>query len=122
MRQPRDFFERKRKKISPHELGDEHEERVARRTGGKRQKGSGANALHKGDVKSGRFLMEAKTSAGKGVRISQHYVEKIWNEAAQVQKIPALVVGFPNVGIPVDRDWVMIPMKEFERLTYEEER
>ncbi len=123
MKQPRDFFEGQRKKIRSHDLTndgrlfDEHEDRVTKRTKGTKQKASGAKLLHKGDVLSGRYLVEAKTSGKKSIRVSQGWLEKISNHAAQINKIPALALGFPNMSIPFDRDWVMVPMKEFVKLT-----
>lgn len=125
MKQPRNFFEGQRKKLSPYDftkegrLCDEHENRVAKKTKGTKQKASGAKLLHKGDVLSGKYLVEAKTSGKKSIRVNQSWLEKISAEAMQTNKIPALALGFPNMSIPHDRDWVLIPMKEFVKLTEE---
>ena len=123
MKQPRNFFEGQRKKLKPHDftkdgrLCDEHEDRVAKKMKGKKQPASGAQLLHKGDVLSGNFLVEAKTSGKKSIRVNQAWLEKISNEAAQTNKIPVLALGFPNMPVPHDRDWVCVPMKEFVKLT-----
>lgn len=125
MKQPRDFFEGPRKKLNPYDftkegrLCDEHEDRVAKKMGGKKQPASGAMLLHKGDVLSGRYLVEAKTSGKKSIRVSQSWLEKISDEAAQTNKIPLLALGFPNIRLGVDRDWVCVPMKEFVKLKEE---
>ncbi len=125
MKQPRDFFEGSRKKLRPYDftkngrLCDEHEDRVAKRTKGTKQKASGAKLLHKGDVLSGRYLVEAKTSGKKSIRVNQSWLEKISNEAMQTKKIPVLALGFPNMPVPIDRDWCCIPMKEFVKLMEE---
>ena len=128
MKQQHDFFEGKRKKLKPYDftkegrLCDEQEDRVAKRTGGKKQPASGSKPMNKGDVLSGRYLVEAKTSGKKSIRVSQNWLEKISDEAVQINKVPALTLGFPNMRLGVERDWLMIPMKEFIRLKELDER
>ena len=83
MKQPRDFYDKPRKKLKPYDftpegrLCDEHEDRVAKKMGGKKQPASGALPMHKGDILSGDFLVEAKTSGKKSflsflVKIFKH--------------------------------------------------
>ena len=122
MKRLHDFYDKPRKKLSPYDftddgrLCDEHEDRVAKKMKGKKQPASGALPMHKGDILAGNFLVEAKTSGKKSIRVSQHWLEKISSEAMQTNKTPVLALGFPNMPIPYEQDWVMLSLKEFNKL------
>jgi hypothetical protein len=96
----------------------EQEIRVARRLGGRRNKASGACAMSKGDVfvKERGWLAEAKTTGKKSMSVKRDWLVKISREASAEKLVPALVVSFEDVPVDVDRDWVMLPIRELLRL------
>jgi len=105
------------------------EERVARRLGGKRVRGSGASFFSKADVRDvtvedsdavSGFLVECKQTIHKSLSIKRAWLEKITDEARAVQKEPALAIQIRGkegglVG-GCDDDWVMIPARIFAEL------
>ena len=99
------------------------ENRVASRLGGKRVGGSGASMYSKGDVRdvpsrSGTFLIECKQTEKKSIAVKWEWLKKISNEALAKECDPALTIeikGGEDDPI-VDRDWIMIPMRVFERM------
>lgn len=93
------------------------EDRVAAEVGGHRVPGSGAFKSQRGDVNATDFLMEAKRTDGKVLTVRMDWLAKIREEAAAVQKLPALTLEFGDWGHNVERDWVMVPLSVFKRLT-----
>lgn len=69
-----------------------HEERLAKKTGGRRVSASGAFWHAKGDVKTPTLLIEHKWTGKKQITIKSEYLEKISREAILDGRIP--VVGF----------------------------
>lgn len=97
----------------------EQEHRVARAVGGRRQRGSGASMYAKGDVLAEHFLMECKRTVHASLSVKKTWLDKIAKEAAAVSLEPALAIeiaGGPD-NAHGDRDWVMIPLRVFRRLT-----
>lgn len=102
----------------------EQERRVARRTGGKRVRGSGASMYSKGDVRdvSGgdvTFLVECKQTIHASISVQWRWLQKITEEALAQQSEPALSIeikGGKDDAV-TDRDWVLIPLRTFNLLT-----
>lgn len=96
--------------------------RVASKLGGKRQKGSGALAGHKGDVKTVELLTECKRTEKGSMRITRKWLEKISREADFYGKVPALSIEFSDkrtfdcLPETMTRDWIMVPAEFMERL------
>lgn len=108
----------------------DQEARIASRLGGKRVAGSGSSMYSKGDVRDVEacceedssekieFLFECKQTAHASLSIKWEWLRKITDEAGAVQKEPALAIeikGGPNDPC-CDRDWVLVPVRIFERL------
>ena len=101
----------------------DQEDRVAARTGGKRVRGSGASMYSKGDVRSvpagdTEFMIECKQTIHKSISIKWDWLKKITNEAMAQQCEPAVSIeikGGTEDGL-TDRDWVMIPLRVFNKL------
>lgn len=95
--------------------GRKAESLVSKRLGGSQQPGSGALAGAKGDVtkegRAGRFLIENKASSGKSFSLPRDWLYKIYQEAAEQQRIPALAFQFTNEGGLSERRerWVAFP-------------
>jgi len=70
--------------------GRKYEDRV------KKTINSGALWFDKGDLKTSDHVIECKFTEKKGFRISTKILEKIWNEALEAQKLPALVIGIKD--------------------------
>lgn len=54
---------------------------------------SGKLWFDKGDIKYENYIIECKYTDKKGFRISLQMLEKIWNEALNVNKEPLLKIG-----------------------------
>jgi hypothetical protein len=89
------------------------EDRLAKATGGKRNKGSGCYFFRPGDVVSGEFLIEGKTTKAKSYSLKLTELRKISNEAFRKNKTPAFAVSF-ETGDRTE-DWVCIRINEFQR-------
>jgi Holliday junction resolvase len=100
---------------SKHVVSKKQEKRVARKLGGRRQKGSGSMAGHKGDVKSVELLTECKHTEKESIRITRKWLEKVSQEADFYGKVPALAIEFSDkrtfdhLPEKMTRDWVMVP-------------
>jgi Holliday junction resolvase len=99
------------------------EERIARRTGGKRVGGSGASMYSKGDVRDVtasdvEFLVECKQTIHASISVKWEWLRKITAEANAVQKEPMLTIEIKGGQKDplVDRDWVMVPARVFEQM------
>jgi hypothetical protein len=105
----------------------EQENRLAKRFGGKRVGGSGANYHSKGDVRDvyvrdKEFLIEAKQTKKASISVKWDWLKKISREAEDNNCEPALAIEIKGgeFDSTTDRDWVMIPARvfeEFRRLT-----
>lgn len=104
---------------------DKHEKRMAKRLGGKTQRGSGAVRHRRGDVKTVEMLVECKRTDREGISIKRSWVEKITMEATNTGKIPAIALEFgdnkPGVHrsgprFPIDKDWMAVPTSFFNEL------
>jgi Holliday junction resolvase len=78
-----------------------------------------AKAAEKGDVSTDVALVECKTTMRASISIKKDYLVKIAGEAKSVHKTPALVVSFHEMPYGVDQDWLLIPMRLWEKMRKE---
>jgi len=84
--------------------GNEYEERVRKCIA------SGALWFDKGDIKTDTHLIDCKYTEQKGFRITSKILQKIWNEALDSNKLPALIIGIKdknctwNLSIQINRE------------------
>jgi len=57
---------------------------------------SGSMHFDKGDLSTSEHVIECKFTEKKSFRITTKILEKIWNDALEAQKLPALVVGIKD--------------------------
>lgn len=88
---------------------------IAKRVGGTTTPGSGALEGAKGDLRVGSFLVENKSSTNDSFSIKKDHLYKIYQEALEVSKSPALSFQFVNShGTSDKRDrWVCMPESVF---------
>ena len=98
------------------------ERKIAKGIGGQRQKGSGAMAHAKGDVrKHGVFRVEAKFTQAGSYPVRLRDLNKIRSECAG-QEVPAFQITFMDQRIqPID-EWVLIPYAVWRRYAAAEDR
>lgn len=85
----------------------QHENRIAKRIGGKRTAASGAYWSRKGDVRSDDLLIEHKYTGKKQTTIKSDVLKKIMREAILDGRIPVL-------GIHLDgEDYVVLTEHDF---------
>ena len=65
---------------------------------------SGSLWFSKGDLQTQDYLIECKFTTKKGFRITTKILEKIFNEAFEQNKLPALVIGIQDDETP-DMIW-----------------
>ena len=92
------------------------ENRVAKATGGRRQKASGALPGSKGDVRSVELLNECKRTDKKSISITIEYLQKITQEAAFYNRIPSVAIEIESPPKFVNRDWILVPAGFFNEL------
>ncbi len=57
---------------------------------------SGSLWFDKGDMKTNEYVIEAKFTEKKGFRITLIMLKKLWKEAMEANKLPALVIGIQD--------------------------
>jgi len=77
---------------------------------------SGAHQLHKGDVLSKDFLVEAKFTGKKQISIKSSVMNKIGYEAYDKGRYPAMAISLEGLDPMFDKDWIMVEAKTFKRL------
>jgi siroheme synthase len=77
------------------------EERLAVQLGGKRIAGSGSQLGAKGDVKTERWLVEAKTTTSGRFPLTLALFRKIEKEAIQAGKAPVMVIEMAGRSLAV---------------------
>lgn len=84
---------------------------VAKRIGGKTTIGSGNLDGDKGDIKVEDFLMEVKTTNTASLVLHRQWLLKIYQEALEKNKKPALAINFVDDNGKSERRerWVAIP-------------
>jgi hypothetical protein len=99
------------------DLSSQHEKDTARRSGGKRVRGSGAVPGKPGDVRGKRDLQELKaTDKVDETRINLRWLKKIALEASPLGKYPIINMRFTTLKPPCPEDWVLIPAEVYYRL------
>jgi len=106
---PHEKKTRKRKSMA-------QEGRVAKATGGRRQKASGALPGSKGDVRSVELLNECKRTDKKSISITIEYLQKITQEASFYNKVPSVAIEIESPPKFVNRDWILVPAGFFNEL------
>lgn len=114
------FMRRLNKRDNGHH-GRVAEKQLAKRMGGRLQPGSGALAGAKGDVKVEAkldLLMENKSTSGATFTMRQDHLHKVYQEALETSRAPALSFQFTNeAGNSEKRDrWVCLPENVFKQL------
>lgn len=114
------FLRRLGKRDSGHH-GRVAEKKLAKRVGGREQPGSGALAGAKGDVKVEAkidLLLENKATKGATFTMRQEVLHKVYQEALEQTRVPALSFQFTNdAGLSDKRDrWVCLPEHVFLQL------
>ena len=92
------------------------ETRLAKKFGGRKQKASGSQRFHKGDVRMPEMLQEAKRTEKKSISIKVAYLEKITKEALAYGCVPAVAIEFDDTPKLVDKDWVLVPSSFLQEL------
>lgn len=70
--------------------------------------GNGEGATRKGDSTGDLFLISAKTTEAKSIRVERAWLEGIARQARNARKAPALMFGFDSEGAGRE-DWVAFP-------------
>jgi hypothetical protein len=98
--------------------GRKAEKIAAKRVGAVLTPGSGVIEGAKGDYKLGDFLIENKTTQSESYTLKQGTLHKIYQEALERTKVPALAVQYVNSqGQSDKRDrWIMVPEHVFKQL------
>lgn len=104
------------KKNTTGRRGQNHEKRIAKRTGDYRVSGSGSKPGRPADLRGDVFLREAKTTRGKGRMINGAELAKITEQALRVGRVPLMEICFEGQTTPTPKDWVLIPAEDFDRL------
>lgn len=122
MRNP--ILDRAAKRDSGHH-GRKAEGSLAKRLQGSLQPGSGALDGAKGDVKkdtsSFSFLIESKATKGKSMTLQQDWLLKVYQEALESNRTPALAFTFTrDNGASEKRDrWIAVPEHIFNQMVGE---
>jgi hypothetical protein len=102
---------------SSHQKVLTHESFAAELVGGKRHAGSGAMDGLKSDASSDDWQVECKQTEKRSMIIQLDWLEKITREATGCGKIPMLHLRLLAAEADIQKDWVCIPAKVFEKLT-----
>ncbi len=98
--------------------GRHSEKKLAKRMGGRLTPASGAMEGAKGDMVVDDFLIEAKATQNRSMSLDSDWLYKIYQEALELGKYPALAVTFTNnEGQSEKRErWVMVPEHVFKQI------
>lgn len=105
----------KKNSIDKGHQGKLAEAEMVKRTGGRGQPGSGSLAGAKGDVKFNiddiNFLAENKTSTSNSFTVKRDHLLKIYQEALEVARVPALSFQFVDAQGRSDKKdrWICLP-------------
>lgn len=107
----RSFVESNRKTVSA------QESHVASAIGGDTVPGSGCGQKFKSDAFSERYQVEAKQTQNMSLSLTVEWLRKISREALRYGRVPMMHIRFLNGyrDLP-DKDWVVIPEREFKRI------
>lgn len=102
------------------EQGEKYEDFVNRRLGLKKQAGSGCGHIekedHVGQDSRGKDIMvQSKSTSGKAVIIKVEDLERLVKHAADCNREPVFIVGIVNQLFSGPKDWVLVPLEEWEK-------
>lgn len=92
------------------------EKDAAKTFNGKRTIGSGNKPMHKGDIKSKTFLVEAKSTTSRSWTFKAEWLEKISDEAMGYSRVPAMHLHFDDVRSDCEKRWVLLPESFFKKM------
>lgn len=109
---------RRVKKRNLGHAGREAEAKLAKRMKGELQMGSGNKEGAKGDVVLDDVLIENKSTTNDSFVLQLEYLLKIYQEALELNKRPALAVQFTTMtGLSAKRGrWVLVPEEHFREM------
>ncbi len=96
-----------------HKLAKKHEKEIAKVISGRRQPFSGTLDFYKEDVESPYYLGQCKETEKESISIKLDWLKILTQRAMAKNKIPVLFIRFSKSGIFCDKDWVLLPLKEF---------
>jgi len=103
--------------IDPHSHEKEQNKRLDKSLGGTPIIGSGKFEGAKGDRElDGLFKIEEKATRAQSIAITRKFLEKIFNEALQQNKEPALAFSFLSGKSPAPSDWIAVPVTLFREM------
>ena len=104
--------------------GRKAESSLAKRLGGALRPGSGALAGAKGDVTVDNFLIENKSTLSESFSVKLDHLLKIYAEALETGKDPALAFQFVNFQGKSEKRmrWVMVPEAVFFEMVKDVQR
>jgi hypothetical protein len=102
--------------MAPRSESQRQERGLAASLGGRSTPASGAFWHRKGDVRSDRYLVEAKQTAKQSISIAKPVWEKIRREALLDGRVPVLALRIQ------DRDLAVLDMEDFLGLAADAER
>ena len=75
---------------------------------GRKNRGSGNRWYNPGDSRSDKYLVESKFTEGKSYSLNRGRLQKIYNEALLVYKIPLLMVQIQDIEVVIvfKEDWI----------------
>ncbi len=87
------------------------EQHIAKTLGGRLVAGSGSSPMGgRGDVRAGRFLIEVKSTTGRGIRVTDKLLDKTAQRATKEGLDPALALDVNG------KYWVAVPFDWFARI------
>jgi hypothetical protein len=99
-----------------------HEDRLAKKLGGKRLPRSGGlswsrwdSTTAQGDLSTKELHLEHKRTDAASMSVKKDWLEKVADGARRTGKDPGLMITFEKKGVP-PMDWVMIPLDVLQRL------
>lgn len=99
-----------------------HEDRLAKKLGGKRLPRSGGLAWSRwdkttaqGDLKTKELHLEHKRTDAASMSVKREWLDKVSDGARRTAKDPGLLITFESQGKNAE-DWIMIPLELFQRL------
>lgn len=103
--------------------GQASEKRLAKLTGGKQTRASGALDFEKGDLKFTVLLAEAKATVRKSLSLKYEWLVKITKEALPLNRRPVVFISFVEESgkDKLYGDWVLIPRTLYEELDLDQE-
>jgi len=92
-----------------------HEKALAKRLKGLTQPASGSTSSRKGDIVSGDYLIDDKSTIANSIIVTKDMLIKINREAREAGKKPILSLSFENMGLAA-KTWICMPIDDFEEL------